>query len=526
MTFRPGSTIKPSMTGSGFSNLSETQLVRAALIAGGALLVFRLVALFLDPNSLYADETQYWLWAQNPDWGYFSKPPLIAWLIALTTTIFGDADWAVRLSAPFLHGATALFLGLTTARLAGPKAGALAGVLWMTMPAVWLSSSIMSTDAVLMTGWSAGLYALVRLREQAQWRWAVLLGVAAGWAFLAKYAAIYFLIGTALAAVVDAPARKALISLKGLLASVIFLGLISGNLMWNAANEFATVSHTAANANWGASLFNFDELLSFVGDQFGVFGPVTFAALLAAFVGAFKELDLDLKKARPRLMLALYSVPVLAIVSIQAFISRAHANWAASAFAAGTILVAFWFLEGGRWRRYALLGSTAFHIFAGASLMTLAASTALSDAVGLANAFKRVREWPATVEAVANAAHEANVDAIAFDNRNDFHQMQRYGPDSEAELFMWLRYASAHNFAEATWPLPDGFDGAVLIVSERPEEVTLIEGDFASFVPNGEIVIDLGDDRVRRYQLFIAQGYAPVPRTAEFEARVREMRAD
>ncbi len=513
------------MADTGARSSFDTGLVRAALATGAALVALRVAALFLDPNSLYADETQYWLWAQNPDWGYFSKPPLIAWVIAVTTGVFGDADWAVRLSAPFLHAVTAVFLGLSAARLFGRRAGALAGLIWLTMPAVWLSSTIISTDAVLMTGWSAGLYALIRLREGPDWRFAVLLGVAAGWAFLAKYAAIYFLLGTGLAMLVDAPARRALVSLQGLAAGAIFLALISGNLLWNAANDFATVSHTAANANWGASLFNPGELATFVIDQFGVFGPVSFAALLLALGAALREFDFDLTRARARLMLAVYVAPALLIVSLQAFISRAHANWAASAYAAGAILAAIWFLEGGRWRRVALGAAFTIHVVSGLALMTFAASTPLSDAAGLANAFKRVREWPATVEAVSQVAQGAGVSAIAYDNRNDFHQMQRYGPDGEADLYMWMRYASAHNFAEATWPLPDGYDAPVLIVSERPEEIPLIEGDFEQIRPAGEIAIALGGGRERRYQLFIAQGYDPVPRSAEFEARVRESRS-
>jgi hypothetical protein len=82
---------------------SVSGLYRAtgAILAG--LLILRVLVLLLDPNSLYADETQYWLWSREVDWGYFSKPPMIAWIIAATTAVFGDADWAVRLAAPFLH---------------------------------------------------------------------------------------------------------------------------------------------------------------------------------------------------------------------------------------------------------------------------------------------------------------------------------------------------------------------------------------------------------------------------------------
>jgi hypothetical protein len=323
---------------------------------------------------------------------------------------------------------------------------------------------------------------------------------------------------------VDAPARRALVSRQGLAALALFGAIVSGNVLWNAANDFATVSHTAANANWGASLFNPGELITFLTDQLGVFGPVFFPALIAALIAATRSARLDVSAANPRLMLALFSAPVLVIVSAQAFISRAHANWAAVAYAAGIILTIAFLLSGPRWRRRALYGSVGLHAVLGLVLMALAASTPLSDAAGLANAFKRVREWPATVDAVEQAAERLGADAIAFDNRNDFHQMQRYG-EASAPLYMWMRYAGPHNFAEAGWPLSAGQTGTILIVSERPIEVPLIAWDFERFDPAGEIVIPLGGGRERRYQLFEAEGYAPLPRDADYEARVAAMRA-
>jgi len=43
----------------------------------------RLAAVRLSPLQLYADEAQYWVWSRHLDFGYFTKPPLIAWLIRL-----------------------------------------------------------------------------------------------------------------------------------------------------------------------------------------------------------------------------------------------------------------------------------------------------------------------------------------------------------------------------------------------------------------------------------------------------------
>lgn len=499
---------------------------RAVVWAGGAvtlLLAIRTAALFINPGSLYSDETQYWLWSRELDWGYYSKPPMIAWLIALSTAVFGDSDWAVRLFAPLLHTVTACLLGLTAARLYGPRAGALTAIMWAVMPAVWLSSGIMSTDAALMAGLSGGLYAMVRLREGAGWPFAIGLGLALAFAFLAKYAAIYFFAGAALAVLIDSPVRRALISWRGVLALAVFVVPAGGNIAWNAANDFATLSHTADNANWGADMFNPGEAVSFLADQLAVFGPVMVIALIAAIIAAARAWRPDWSAARAELMLAAFAAPPLLIVAFQAFLSRAHANWAASAYAAGTILAVAFLLRGPVWRRWALYASILLHVGAGTGMMVLTASPRLADAAGAESAFHRVREWPATADALADAARETRAAALVFDNRNDFHQMQRYGSAFPAPLFMWRRYENAHNYADTVWPLPSAFEGEVLVVSQRPFEAPLMDEDFAHFEPAGQIVIALGPTRTRRYQLFLAKGYAPVPRDDAFEARTRAL---
>ena len=490
----------------------------------GVLLLIRLLAIILDPNSLYADETQYWIWSRALDWGYFSKPPMIAWLIALTTAIFGNGDWAVRLSAPLLHIGTASFIGLAATRLFNHQVGLWSALTYATIPAVWLSSLVISTDAVLLFFWSGALYALTRLRSgEGLWISALGLGLALGGAFLAKYAAIYLVLGLGLAIILDAPSRKALLSLKGLLAAALFGLIILPNILWNAAHDFATVSHTAANANWGSDKFNFEELAQFVFDQFGVFGPALFVTLI---LGAYQALrgGFTLNNANPKLLLMGFFIPALVVVSTQAFISRAHANWAASAYVAGTIFVVAILLSGAPWRRWVLIGSILLHSALGLFGIAMGLSPALAESAGLANAYKRVRMWPETVEALTPYANSGEFTALAFDNRNDFHQMQRYGGELQPDLYMWLRYSHAQNHAEQGWPLPETFEGRLLIVSERPEEVPVMARDFEVFEPVGEIRLPIGAGRERYYQLFRAEGHQRVERTLNYEAEIQAER--
>src|ERR1700741_3441861 len=83
------------------------------LVGVAAITALRLLWLALQPADLFPDEAQYWVWSQNLALGYYSKPPLVAWLIALTTGLLGNSEFAVRLSAPFLHaGAAVLVYGI------------------------------------------------------------------------------------------------------------------------------------------------------------------------------------------------------------------------------------------------------------------------------------------------------------------------------------------------------------------------------------------------------------------------------
>ena len=43
----------------------------------------KLIAIYLTNFDLFGDEAQYWVWSKNVDFGYYSKPPLLAWIIGL-----------------------------------------------------------------------------------------------------------------------------------------------------------------------------------------------------------------------------------------------------------------------------------------------------------------------------------------------------------------------------------------------------------------------------------------------------------
>jgi hypothetical protein len=82
-----------------------------------ALLVARLIANAFARTDLVFDEAQYWSWSRDLDFGYFSKPPLIAWLIRGTTTLCGNSEACIRSSPPFLFTIASWFAGRRLGRV-------------------------------------------------------------------------------------------------------------------------------------------------------------------------------------------------------------------------------------------------------------------------------------------------------------------------------------------------------------------------------------------------------------------------
>ncbi len=489
---------------------------RAALGLGVALAALRVTALFATSLELYPDEAQYWLWSRALHWGYVSKPPMIAWLIRLTTALGGDGEAWVRLSAPVLHLAAMLALYGAGRRLYGPRAGLLAATLYGLMPAVQISALFIATDAPLMAFLAPALLAYVALwRADApagRRRAAAAFGLLLGLAFLAKYAAVFLVIGVGVHALVDRDARRAWTGGAWIAALAGFAVVAGPNLAWQAGHRFATVTHTAeVNAHWTASrLINPGKLAEFVLGQFGVMGPIPFAVLIggAIVLGARRALQ-----PADRLLLCL-ALPPLVLVSLQALISRAHAHWAATGYLAGVVLVAGWLT---RWRAGAWTWlAIGLQAAVAAVVLAVVAAPSLVDASGNGRRLARLRGWRDTA-AITSAAARAvmargGLSATAVEDRYLFNELAYYGRADfgrrgSIRLRMRPPAHAALSEAELASPLRRGEAGRVLI-AETPGKPgqPLLPTDFAAVRPIGRWTVVAGK-RPRDLVLALASGY-------------------
>lgn len=433
-------------------NFPNSDWFRPALLTVAAITCARWVLLAFDNTDLYVDESQYWLWGQEFALGYYSKPPLIGWLIGTVTGLAGsDSTFWVRMPGAFLHGATALILGAWAARLYGNRAAILTAVAYATVPFAALGSLLISTDTVMAPFFAAALYFHHRLLETRAKRFAILAGAAIGAALMAKYAAIYFLIGVALAAV----RREGRIGWLNAVLLLTACGLvISPNIAWNLSHQFTTFAHTADNIAWveksnplaGLSLA---RAIEFFLSQFAVAGPVIFAALLITL----KRLPLQ----------AAFVIPPLAVVTVQACLAVAQANWAVAAYFAGIPLAIGLLQNHPRWL-------TASFVINGVVCILLPLSVIFTNLTwqGVPLLDRQLGRAGLSQQIIALAHQNGDLPVLA-DSREVLADLYYTGQSAGLTYYGPRPKARAQNHFEQRYPLPADLTGPLLwITAKRP----------------------------------------------------------
>src|SRR5688572_25420176 len=142
-----------------------------------AVTAVRLIGLAFSQVDLFFDEAQYWAWSRELAFGYFSKPPLLAWIIATTNFICGSGEACVRLASPVFYLGTCVMVYAVANDLYGRETAAWSALVTALGTGVAFSARIISTDVPLLFFWTLALLAYVKLLRAPDWRWTAMLGV-------------------------------------------------------------------------------------------------------------------------------------------------------------------------------------------------------------------------------------------------------------------------------------------------------------------------------------------------------------
>jgi hypothetical protein len=326
--------------------------------------------------------------------------------------------------------------------------------------------------------------------------------LALGLGLLSKYAMAIFVPAAALYLVVSDKHRAVLRTRWPWLALALGLAIFAPNVLWNAAHDWLSVRHTGDNANLQGGLFHPLKLAEFVGSQFGVFGPLLFGVLLFVLVARAGWL---LRDDRMR-FLAAFAVPQLALIAVVALLSRAHANWAATAYVTATLLVVAWIRTVPN-LRLVLPISLGLHI-AAACVMHGYHDVAKLAGIELTRAidpFHRVRGWNHLGNAVAAQLKDHPGFALMTDDRMLFAELAFYVRPRPIQV-AWSWKERPTDQYQMTTDLVSLGGRPILYLTENPDPRDVRER-FAEMTPVARITIPLYRDLSRHYTIYALSGF-------------------
>lgn len=396
-----------------------------------AITAYRLLVLLQPHFGLFYDEAYYYHWALNPDFGYYSKPPMVAWSILLSTSILGSSVFAIKFMASILYGATSIVIYRTVSMLANSYSAALGGIIFLCIPLIGFNSEFITTDAPLLFFWSLALhYSLVSLNTLSIKHW-FMLGIFTGFGMLSKYtmAALPLACFTFLA---FSNKYRSLLLTPGPWLAAIVAGLIfSLNIYWNFQYDWIALQHTKEISHTSGELFNFKSLIEFLLIQLIIFGPVWSGLGIACIWKSKTTLDRETRN------FLLFSVAIiLSIISLQAFLSRAFANWAAPWMIGAVILLAIYI--GTRWKKWLIAGVivhlSLLAIFNHFPLYQQALNIELKYSNDM---FRRIRGWPELGAELATIQKSYPDAILASDSRDLLAYLGYYSNPDKYELARW-----------------------------------------------------------------------------------------
>ncbi len=324
------------------------RLLAAALILTAAAAHILYLA-YHCPLDLAPDEAHYWDWSRHLDWSYYSKGPLVAYLIRAGCLLAGawsrhltSTDMlAVRLPAVVCGSLLLASLYVLTVQVFGRERLALGVVaLGLTLPVLTAGSSLMTIDAPYTCCWGWALVlGFEAIWRRSAWAWPA-AGLVVGLGILAKYTMVLWVPSVGLF-LLTSPEHRRLLLRPGfwVMAGVAVLCCLP-ILVWNMENGWVSYRHVNRLAGMeGEPGIHWDGPLAYLGGQAALLLGFWFVAWAAAMWAHRPWAERD---DRLRYLWWLSAVMFAVFLLFSFKTGGGEINWPVTAYLSGAVLAAGW----------------------------------------------------------------------------------------------------------------------------------------------------------------------------------------
>ncbi len=352
--------------------------------------LFRIYYIQNGPLDLSPDEAHYWEWSRRLDLSYYSKGPMIAYLIYIGTSLFGNTVFGIRFMAVIFSILSSIILYILGKRLYDKQVGIFSAILLQIIPIFSAYGILFTIDSPFIFFWILSLlffWEALKSQELAAgnqqpnpplnsnnhsippfphsggfaeakekgskggfekrgfggitdftmiyWR---LLGLSIGLGLLTKYTMAFFYLCAFFFLLFLKEKRRLLLTGGPYIAFIISLLVFSPVIIWNISHDWVTLKHTAGQAHIAEGIqISLKSFFEFLGSQFGVITPLL---LMLMAVSMWR-----LRKEQEGSFLLWFSIPVVVFFLLKSIQAKVQANWALAGYITGIVAYSAFYMK-------------------------------------------------------------------------------------------------------------------------------------------------------------------------------------
>ena len=308
------------------------------LLIAGVTIVRLVMALILGPAP---QEAYYWNYSKHLALSYYDHPPLTAYLIYTSTSIFGDNRFGIHFAAIFVSLILAIVLFFFIGKTFDKRIAFWSVVLGETTFIFALGGLIITPDGPMLLFWTLTMFALFGAVGSDKISWWIFSGIFMGAAFYSKYPAGLVAIAAFIYLIGNKNRRKLLARPGPYIAAILSMLVFLPVLIWNYRHGWASFVFQSEHRLSESVAFRFDYLLGFIGSQFGVVGIFL---LPLFFWGLIRTIKLNSGDNKTALFWWFTVVPLVAFTLVSPF-HYVKMNWLAPAYLSGLPLAVFYYMN-------------------------------------------------------------------------------------------------------------------------------------------------------------------------------------
>jgi 4-amino-4-deoxy-L-arabinose transferase-like glycosyltransferase len=287
------------------------------------------------------DEVYYWTYALQLDWNHFDHPPMIGWMIRLSTlNLHWVSEISLRLGSIIGAGIATWFIFLITKLIASDRAGWFAAIIYQSSIYTGIIAGLfILPDSPQMPIWTAAMYCMARLlyqpsseRKTGVW---ILLGVLIGFAALCKVHGLYLWVGFGLSILLLR--KKWLLDWRFYLSVSITLILLLPIVYWNFQYDFITYKFHSERVTH--TQLQWDMLGREIAGEFAYQNPIVFILIILALIAFFRKSFVFFNK-QIAIWIFCMSIPMILLFWVIALFNPTLPHWTGPAFIPLYILAA------------------------------------------------------------------------------------------------------------------------------------------------------------------------------------------